>query len=116
MRICSSCSFYSVDVDLPEVQALPLALSLSPVKRDLFPALSAFSLSALNFHPEDPAGTLELGRAFLRLRALPRQLHSRVPVPMCCWQELAPSLPPGLGTLTHGTSATEQLPPASLIQ
>lgn len=65
MRICSSCSFYSVDVDLPEVHTLPPALSLSSVKWDPFPALSAFSLSALNFHPEDPVGTLELGRAFL---------------------------------------------------
>lgn len=48
VRICSSCSFSSVDAVLPEVQALPLALSLSPVKWDLFPALSALSHSLLS--------------------------------------------------------------------
>lgn len=42
------------------------------------------------------------------------QLQS--PVPVCCRQELPPPLPRGLGTLTHGRSAPEQLPPASLIQ
>lgn len=48
MRISSLCSFYSLGVVLPEVQTLPLALSLSPVQWDLFPALPAFSPSLLS--------------------------------------------------------------------
>lgn len=52
VRICFPCSFHCADVILPEVQPLPLALSLSPVKWDPFPALSALlSLSPLRFHP-----------------------------------------------------------------
>lgn len=65
MRACSSCSFYSVDVYLRKVQALPLALCLSQVKWDHFSVLAAFSLSALVFHPDDTMGTLKLSRAFL---------------------------------------------------
>lgn len=88
--ICSLCSFYSLAVALPEVQALPLALSLSPVQWDLFPALPAFSHSALSFHPDDPVGSAE----------------PFCPAGSWCPCAGAGSIPaPGLGTLTQAGAA-----------